>query len=137
MATKTQAIEENQIRELVDNWGKAVRAKDLNSLMANYAPDVLSFDVLPPLKEEGLDTARQRAENWISSFKGPIGYETRDLQITVGNDVAFCHCINQVSGTKADGGKVEMPVRATICFRKIDGKWLVTHQHISVPVEMK
>lgn len=25
-------------------------------------------------------------------------------------------------------------VRATFCFRKMEGKWLVTHQHISMPV---
>ncbi len=136
MATKKQAIDETQIRELVDNWAKAVRAKDINGLMSNYAPDVLSFDVLPPLQQIGLDAARKRAEAWVSSFQGSINYEMRDLNITVGDDVAFCHSTNRVSGTKTDGGKVDMPVRATVCFRKIDGKWLVTHQHISVPVEM-
>ncbi len=136
MATKKQAIDETQIREIVENWAKAVRAKDLNGMMANYAPEVLSFDVLPPLQEKGLNTARKRAEAWISSFQGPIGYDMRDLSLTVGDDVAFLHSINQVSGTKTDGNKVEMPVRATICFRKIDGKWLVTHQHVSVPIEM-
>ena len=136
MGTKTQAIEKNQIHELVDSWATAVRAKDLDGMMANYAPDVISFDVLPPLQETGLETARKRAEIWISSFQGAIGYEMHDLSITMGEDIAFCHSINQVSGTKTDGGKVDMPVRATICFRKINGAWLVTHQHISVPVEM-
>jgi ketosteroid isomerase-like protein len=27
-------------------------------------------------------------------------------------------------------------VRATICYRKIDGKWMVTHEHVSVPFYM-
>lgn len=136
MATKKQAIDETQIRELVNNWVQAVRAKDINGVMANYAPDVLSFDVLPPLQYTGLEAARKRAKEWLASFQGPINYDMGDLSITVGDDVAFCHSTNRVRGTKSDGGMVDMSVRATVCFRKIDGKWLVTHQHISVPVEM-
>jgi len=24
-------------------------------------------------------------------------------------------------------------VRATVCYRKTDGKWMVAHEHVSVP----
>ena len=27
--------------------------------------------------------------------------------------------------------------RATFCFRKIDGKWLIAHDHASVPLDFK
>jgi ketosteroid isomerase-like protein len=27
-------------------------------------------------------------------------------------------------------------VRATVCYRRIDGKWMVTHEHLSVPFYM-
>jgi ketosteroid isomerase-like protein len=27
--------------------------------------------------------------------------------------------------------------RATLCFRKIDGQWTVTHTHASVPFEVE
>ncbi len=36
----------------------------------------------------------------------------------------------------ADGEKVDMWLRETLCFRKIDGRWLVTHEHASVPFYM-
>ena len=49
MATeKTKKKDEAQIRQLVDNWAKALRAKDVDGLMANYAPDMLLFDLAPP-----------------------------------------------------------------------------------------
>jgi ketosteroid isomerase-like protein len=28
-----------------------------------------------------------------------------------------------------------MWVRATLCFRKTNGKWVVTHQHLSAPFD--
>jgi ketosteroid isomerase-like protein len=61
----------------------------------------------------------------------------RNLSITVGDDVAFCHSLNGVSGTSKSGAKVDMWWRATNCFRKIDGTWLVTHGHSSEPFDMK
>jgi len=28
-------------------------------------------------------------------------------------------------------------VRATVCYRKIDGKWMIVHEHFSVPFDME
>src|SRR5450432_2793392 len=91
----------------------AIRAKDVNALMAHYAPDVLTFDLLPPLQYQGADAIRKRVSQWFSSFQGPIGLEMRNLSITAGNDVAFCSSLNGSTGTNDAGAKVEMWWRAT------------------------
>jgi uncharacterized protein (TIGR02246 family) len=135
--TKSKTADEAQIRKIIDRWAEAVRAKDVNGAMANYAPDVLTFDVRNPLHSIGSDEARKRTEEWFSSFQGPIGYEIRDLSITTGDSVAFCHSLNRISGTNRDGGKIDTWVRATVCYRKMDGQWMVTHQHVSVPFDME
>lgn len=131
----SKANEESQIRALIEERIQAVRARDAASLMSQAAPDVLSFDVINPLQYSGADAARKRVEAWFSSFEGPIGHELRDLDITAGEDVAFCHSLNQVSGTKTDGQKIEMWWRATMGCRKIDGRWVITHEHSSVPFD--
>jgi PhnB protein len=42
-----------------------------------------------------------------------------------------------MSGTKTDGEKVDMWLRATLCFRKIGGhQWKIVHEHESVPFYM-
>ena len=136
MATEhSKAADEVQIRALIDDRAKAVRAKDINSAMSSIAPDIVSFDVVNPLRYTGSDAARRRAAEWFSSFQGPLGYEIRDLCIATGDEVAFCHSLNRVSGTQRDGQKLEMWWRATVCCRKIDGKWLVAHEHSSVPFD--
>jgi uncharacterized protein (TIGR02246 family) len=136
MTTGTgSATNEAQICGLIDDWAKALRAKDLNRLMASYAPDVLTFDVVNPLQRIGVDAARKRAEEWISSWQGPINCEIRDLSIATTDDAAFSHNLSRFSGTKKGGGEIDMWIRATLCYRKIDGRWNVTHEHVSVPFD--
>jgi uncharacterized protein (TIGR02246 family) len=125
----------DEIHQLLDASAAAVRIKDVDALMSNFAPDILSFDVVGPLQYAGLEEARKRAEEWFGSFEGPIGYQVRDLTITAGDDIAFCHSLDQVRATKQEGAKLEMWWRATLCLRRIDGKWKITHQHNSVPFD--
>jgi ketosteroid isomerase-like protein len=87
----SKSTDEAQIRGLIEDRINAVRTKDINGLMFNHAPDVLSFDVINPLRYTGSDAVRKRAQEWFSLYQGPIGYEFRDLRITTGDDVAFCH----------------------------------------------
>lgn len=129
------ATDEAQLRALIDARVNAVRAKDIDGLMSNHAPDVMMFDVLNPLRYTGAETVRERAAEWFSWYQGPIGYEIRDLEITTGETVAFCHYLYRVSGTMTNERKVDMWVRATIGFHKLDGKWMATHEHNSVPFD--
>ncbi len=136
MTTETgSATDEAHIRALVYDWASALRAKDINRLMASYAPDVLTFDVVNPLQRKGLDAARKRAEEWVFSWQGPIECEIRELTIATGHDVAFSHSLSHFSGKQIDGGDIDMWTRATLCYRKIDNKWMVTHEHVSVPFD--
>jgi ketosteroid isomerase-like protein len=124
------------IRALMEMRIKAVRAKDVAALTANHAPDVLTFDLIDPLRNLGLTALRRRAQEWFASFAGGLDYEIRDLAIAAGEDVAFCHGLHRVGGTRTDGEKIEMWWRATIGFRRADGRWVITHEHSSVPFDM-
>ncbi|HEX7243912.1 MAG TPA: SgcJ/EcaC family oxidoreductase [Longimicrobiaceae bacterium] len=127
--------DESEIRALIEERVRAVRAKDVDGAMASHAPDVAMFDVIDPLRYGGSDAVRERVEAWFGMYDGPIGYEVRDLSVTAGGDVAFCHFLYHVSGTKTDGGKVSMWVRATMGFRRTGGAWVLVHDHESVPFD--
>lgn len=136
-AEAKQLNNETEIRNLIDRHARAVRAKEIDGAMLNVEPNAILFDVVNPLEYVGADMARKRLEEWFSSFEGPIGFENRGLKITASDDVAFCHSLNQVRGTKTDGQKIEMWWRATVCYRKIEGTWMVTHEHASVPFDVE
>lgn len=136
-ATPTQReTDEAAIRRVVDGIVEAIRAKDLDGLRRLYSTDIVSFDVEPPLRHAGIDA---KLKNWEKAFGlfRELTYEMRDLTPTVGDDVAFTHGMGRLSGTLADGTAAGgMWVRATLCFRKIDGEWLVTHDQVSVPLDL-
>lgn len=137
MTTEKKAIDEAQIHRLIEDKIKAVRAKDVDAATSHYALDVLSFDVINPLRYIGSDAIKKRLGDWFSSFQGSIGFEISDLSITVGGDVAFSHSLNHVSATKADGVKLDMWWRETACYCKLEGRWTITHQHTSVPFDVE
>lgn len=133
----SRAVDEVQIRGLINERIAAVRTKDVNKAMASLASEILSFDVVNPSQYKSSEGSRGRMNEWFSSFQGPIGYEVRELNITAGDEAAFSHCLSHVSAVKADGVELDMWWRTTVCYRKIDGKWLVTHEHNSVPFDPK
>jgi uncharacterized protein (TIGR02246 family) len=135
MMVTQRAIDEADIRRRIDKVVNALRAMDLEGVMSIYAPDIVSFDIAPPLRYVGAETKRK---NWVDAFamyQPPLGYEIRDFTITVGDDVAFGHSLNRVSGTLKNGRRSDFWLRWTVCFRKIDGNWLIAHDHVSVPFD--
>jgi ketosteroid isomerase-like protein len=60
----------------------------------------------------------------------------RDVSITASDDVGFCRSLNRMSGTRTDDEETDVWVRATIGCRLIEGRWLITHEHASVPFYM-
>src|SRR6266850_7001563 len=126
---RTAANDEAEIRQLLNRWGKAFRAKDINGIMSIYAPGdtLVAFDIVPPLQYRGWDAYKKDYEDFLAQYQGPLDLEVRDLQITTGDNVAFIHAVERISGTLKTGQKSEVWVRATECYRKINGHWLAVH----------
>jgi uncharacterized protein (TIGR02246 family) len=128
---------EAAIRELIDGFVKAIRAKDINGVMSVFAPEVVSFDLTPPMQHGGGKSFVKRWQDLFGAYSGPVDYEVRDPSIIAGDDVAFSHSLNRISGTMNDGQKTERWLRWTACYLKTNGKWLIAHEQVSVPVDLK
>jgi uncharacterized protein (TIGR02246 family) len=129
---------EAEIQQLYDRWAKAFRAKDIDAIMSVYAPAeaLVAYDIVPPLQYLGNAAYRKNYEAFLALYDGPINVEIRDLRIFAGDDVAFVHCLELMGGTLKSGQKSEIWVRATSGLRKLKGKWLIVHDHISVPADL-
>ena len=136
MATQ-HASDEADIRQRIDKLVEAIRAMDLEGVMSMYAPDIVSFDIVPPLQHVGAEAKWKNWEEAFTVFQRPLGYEIRDLTIIVGDEVAFGYSLNRLSGTLKNGNRSGFWVRATFCFRKIGGNWLIAHDHVSVPLDVE
>lgn len=133
MASRT--TEEEEIRQLIEGWAEAVRARDVDGRMSGLAPGIVAFDVVDPIRMVGVDAVRRRLEGWFGSLQGPLGLELRDLTVAASGEVAFAHALVQVRGTTRDGRSLEMWWRETLGFRKLDGRWQAVHAHDSVPFD--
>jgi uncharacterized protein (TIGR02246 family) len=129
--------DEAEIKRVIEGGVEALRDKNIEGVMSFYAQEVVSFDIVPPLRYVGAEAFRKVWEEVFFVYQGPIDYEIHDLTITVGDEVAFTHSLNRISGTLNTGQKTDLWLRVTACFRKINGKWLIVHHQNSVPVDLK
>jgi PhnB protein len=53
-----------------------------------------------------------------------------------GDDVAFCHGLTHMTGTKTDGEQVDLWFRSTVGLRRAAEGWQITHEHDSTPFYM-
>jgi uncharacterized protein (TIGR02246 family) len=127
---------ETQIRSLIESWARAVRAKDIEGVLAHHADDIVMFDVPPPVVVEGIQAYR---ETWPTFFKwqrdAQDSFDIMALDITAGNDVAFATAVLRC-GSRAALEKDDTPrLRLTIGLRKDNDRWQIAHEHHSFPLE--
>jgi ketosteroid isomerase-like protein len=137
--TDTKAQDISDIKAVEDRFLAAFRAKDVNAIMELCVPDesLVVFDVTPPLQRTGAHAYRKDWEEAFNRFDGPLQGEISDEEVTAGGDVAYVLSIHHVTGTMKGGKKVDYTVRVTDGFKKINGKWLIAHTHVSFPVDMR
>ncbi len=127
--------DDSEIRVLLEAWALATRQDRKDDILKNHAPDLLVYDVLPPMKYESAESYRRGWDAWQPETQGESIFNLEDLSVTTGDDVAFAHGFIRCGGTLPDGRTFSDLVRATFCLRKESGKWKVHHQHISKPYE--
>jgi uncharacterized protein (TIGR02246 family) len=132
-ASSTRTVNEAAIRELVQSWARAVRAKDLDGILANHSTDILMFDVPPPLQSKGIEAYKKTWELFFSWSNDPVVFDIKDMNIIAGSDVAFVAALMRCAGTEKNGERIELEFRLTIGLRKIGGQWMVLHEHHSIP----
>jgi ketosteroid isomerase-like protein len=113
--------EENQVREVLESWAKATRQNRKDDILKNHAPDLLIFDVLPPMKYESAESYRRSWDDWQPETQGEGQFDLENLAVTVGSNVAFAHCFIRCGGTAPDGRSFQDLVRATFCLKKLGG----------------
>ena len=121
--------DETAIRSLVEGWAKAVRAKNMDGVLANHTSDIVMFDVPMPLQSRGMEEYRKTWELFFDhSPGGPGAFGVTELHVAAGDTVAYCHALVKIFDSK---------VRVTIGLRKEDRQWLIAHEHHSYPIEIE
>src|SRR4030095_10214739 len=133
MSARNYTTDEAAIRDLVENWARAVRAKNLEGLLPHQSPDMLMFDVPPPEQSKGIEAYKKTWDLFFAWAQDSGVFDIREMNVTAGSDVAFVTALMRCAETEANGDKVELKFRLTMGLRKIGGQWTVIHEHHSIP----
>lgn len=128
--------EEAAIRRLIEDWVSAVRAKDLDGVVAHHTDEVLMFDVPPPTVVRGMAAYR---ETWPPFFtaltEGDAAFDLAELNVTAGETVGFATALLRCGSAEELANDGTPRLRLTLGLRKIDGAWQIAHEHHSFPAD--
>jgi ketosteroid isomerase-like protein len=120
--------DEYGVREALEAWARAVRKADVDAVLALHSDDVVLFDVPPPMTITGTEGyLAQWRLFWDAQGEGL--FDVSDLTVVAGDDVAFAHGLLRIGAAGTEG----FQVRLTVGLRRVGQRWLVTHEHHSVP----
>jgi ketosteroid isomerase-like protein len=134
-ATRIGTTDETAIRDLIENWAKAVRNKNMEGILYNHSSDILMFDVPPPIQSKGIEAYKQTWDFFYGWYQGNPAFDIREMNVTAGNDVAFVTALMFCAGKTVNGDTSELDFRLTVGLRKIGDRWIVEHEHHSLPAD--
>jgi len=132
------ADDKADIQALEKRIEDGLKARDAKAIMANYLPgnDLIVFDVIPPRQYKGWDAYKKDFEGFLAGCADTPTVEFTDVTIETAGKIAWGHSIQRIACTDPKGGKMDLTSRVTDVYRKVKGKWLIVHEHVSVPVDL-
>jgi uncharacterized protein (TIGR02246 family) len=127
------AYDQAAIFVVIESWAAAVRRRDIAGVLQNHAADIVMFDVPPPFQSKGIEEYRKTWDLFFSWSSDPVPFDITEMTVTAGSDVAFAVASMRCTGPGADGKPEALAFRLTVGLRKIDGQWIITHEHHSIP----
>jgi uncharacterized protein (TIGR02246 family) len=138
LPARAQSKDEQEIRALEDRYVAAVSAKDVDAIMKGYVPgkELFVFDLGLPRQHAGWDAYKKDWQDFFGVVQGPLKLDIKDLDIVTEAKMAYSHSIQHLIWTNKEGSSGEMNASVTDVYRKIDGKWLIVQEHLSVPIHI-
>jgi uncharacterized protein (TIGR02246 family) len=129
----SERADETAIRRLIEGWAVAVQRQDMEGILRDHAPDIVMFDLPPPLESRGIQAYTATWGLFFRWARKPVVFDIRRIEICAGNEVAFAMALMRCAGKEPDGTDTDLDFRLTVGLSKVDGRWTVVHEHHSVP----
>ncbi|UZD69380.1 nuclear transport factor 2 family protein [Brucella sp. JSBI001] len=95
--------------------------------MADHAEDLLMFDF--PNTVKGIEAYGRTWDFFDASRRGAVTFRPGEIRVTAGTEAAFASCEIHCDGTTAG----PLDFRLTTCFERMGGRWIIVHEHHSMP----
>ena len=87
--TEANGTAQAQIRQLLEAWAAAVRRHDMPAILAFHDPDIVMFDLPPPLQSKGLGDYEESWKLFFQYHKVSQAFDIEQLSIVTGGGAGF------------------------------------------------
>ena len=125
-----------EIRSEIQRFRQAVLHKDMKGVARYYSntEDLVVFDVVPPLSYVGWNSFQKDWQGFFDGFKDISVYDWNDMHVEAAGNLGWMRAVVHIVGTLQDGKPLDMTFRDTAIFKRQNEKWVVVHDHGSVPI---
>ena len=130
--------DEAAIRDVMKRWDDAINSNDMPRFLSLYVQDpgavYFEEDAAQPIA--GFESFRQYAQ---STLKPELQNHSQTTVETVLVDQSIAVAVCVVNYRYVDPTRSKVPhsevERSTMVFKKVDGSWLIWHEHFSLPYD--
>lgn len=128
-ADQVSAADKAAITKLEHGLAETMNVDDLPKY---YAPDIVLYDMLGNFAD--MQGVRR---NFVKFFQTVQSFTNDFVSLTIESDgnLAFAYSVQKDSFTLHTGQVAQTTFRETDCLKKTNGKWLIVHSQLSVPID--
>jgi ketosteroid isomerase-like protein len=131
-----------KVQDVLENYKSSVYEKNVERFLSTYAPEVHIYDCWGNWESEGISPWKANVEEWFNGLRADgvsLNVDFNDVVVEENLNLAFVHCAVTFAAHDIESGEKlrQMTNRFTFCFRKENDSWLITHEHSSLPINMK
>lgn len=124
------------IVDFFDCYKKAAWEKNISGMINLYDENVVIFDMWGKGFVNGLTEWSVEITEWLSSLNDEkVNANFEMIEIQESGQVGFAHALIQFQAIATNGNVLRsMKNRISLGFVKVNGAWVVKHQHTSAPI---
>jgi len=137
-AIKADSDSVTEVNVVLTRLVAGYESADVEKIMALYASSdtLVVYDVTPPLRFVGYDAYKKAYEDFYAAFPGGVSVDVTEREVSVVGELAYTHEINKWTVRDQADNSLVFTARETYVLQKIDGAWLIVHEHASVPADL-
>lgn len=130
---------ESSFLQVLETYKSAVYAKDVETFLSLYDPDVEVFDMWGQWSYRGASAWRKMVAEWFTSLGDErVKVQTQGLKVLAADNIAVLHAFVTFTGESAEGKELRsMQNRFTWTLRNLGGSWKIIHEHSSAPADFE
>ncbi|MGD7048866.1 nuclear transport factor 2 family protein [Rossellomorea marisflavi] len=128
-------------KDVLEVYKTAVYEQDVEKFLSIHAENVHIYDCWGDWECRGISELRKNVTEWFTGLNAEgeiLKVLFHEVKMEESETVAFVHCeVVFAAYTKESEEKLrQIANRFTFGLKKIEGSWVIAHQHSSLPIDM-